>query len=50
MLAFERHIAEQGFKTAALNVFGGNDVARALYRSLGYREVAVEMIKDTLDG
>ena len=30
----------------ALNVFGGNDAARGLYRSLGYREAAVTMIKE----
>ena len=29
-----------------LNVFGGNDVARSLYRSLGYVERAVSMGKD----
>jgi len=29
-----------------LNVFGGNDVARGLYRSLGYVERAVLMGKD----
>jgi hypothetical protein len=28
-----------------LNVFGGNEVARALYRSLGYEEIAVYMRK-----
>ena len=27
-------------------VFGGNDVARGLYRSLGFREVAVWMTKE----
>ncbi len=30
---------------AAVNVWGGNEVARSLYRSLGYVEVAVEMKK-----
>jgi len=29
----------------ALNVFGGNEVARNLYRSLGYEENAVSMSK-----
>ena len=29
----------------ALNVFGGNEVARNLYRSLGYAEAAVFMHK-----
>jgi ribosomal protein S18 acetylase RimI-like enzyme len=28
-----------------LNVFGGNEPARGLYRSLGYREDAVSMSK-----
>jgi len=36
----------QGHERIVLNVFGGNDVARRLYRSLGYREVAVTMAKD----
>ncbi len=30
----------------ALNVFGGNEVARGLYRSLGYYESAVFMVKE----
>jgi hypothetical protein len=30
----------------ALNVFGGNEVARSLYRSLGYGENAIAMSKD----
>jgi ribosomal protein S18 acetylase RimI-like enzyme len=29
-----------------LNVFGGNDVARNLYRSLGYVETSIQMGKD----
>ena len=29
-----------------LNVFGGNEVARGLYRSLGYVETSVQMAKD----
>jgi predicted GNAT family acetyltransferase len=29
-----------------LNVFGGNEVARNLYRSLGYEELAALMRKD----
>jgi predicted GNAT family acetyltransferase len=29
-----------------LNVFGANDVARRLYRSLGYEEISVWMGKD----
>ncbi len=46
MLAFERHVRERGYTRAELNVFGGNDLARSLYRSLGYREIAVAMGKD----
>jgi len=34
-----------GIDRVALNVFGGNEVARGLYRSLGYRENAVAMSK-----
>jgi len=37
---------ERGFGRIELNVFGGNDVARGLYRSLGYDEIAVYMGKD----
>ena len=33
-----------------LNVFGGNDVARALYSSLGYAESAVTMTKRLASG
>jgi ribosomal protein S18 acetylase RimI-like enzyme len=34
-----------GYAKIELNVFGGNDVARRLYRSLGYTEQAVSMGK-----
>jgi GNAT superfamily N-acetyltransferase len=34
-----------GVDRIALNVFGGNEVARGLYRSLGYTENAVAMSK-----
>jgi ribosomal protein S18 acetylase RimI-like enzyme len=34
-----------GIAKVALNVFGGNEVARRLYRSLGYRETAIHMEK-----
>jgi ribosomal protein S18 acetylase RimI-like enzyme len=37
---------ERGHSSITLNVFGGNDVARGLYRSLGYSEQAVLMKKD----
>ena len=35
----------RGLSGVALNVFGGNEVARNLYRSLGYHETAVFMSK-----
>lgn len=34
-----------GLDRVGLNVFGGNEVARGLYRSLGYAENAVFMTK-----
>jgi ribosomal protein S18 acetylase RimI-like enzyme len=36
----------RGIGRLELNVFGGNEVARGLYRSLGYVETAVQMAKD----
>ena len=36
----------RGIGRIELNVFGGNDVARNLYRSLGYVETSVQMAKD----
>ena len=36
----------RGIARLELNVFGGNEVARHLYRSLGYVETAVSMAKD----
>lgn len=36
----------RGIGRLELNVFGGNDVARNLYRSLGYVETSVQMAKD----
>ena len=45
MLAFEERARELGAASIKLNVFGGNDKARSLYRSLGYVEEAVEMSK-----
>jgi ribosomal protein S18 acetylase RimI-like enzyme len=41
----ERFAREQGLDRIELNVMGGNEVARGLYRSLGYDEVAVYMGK-----
>ena len=36
----------RGADSLGLSVFAGNEVARRLYRSVGYREVAVRMRKD----
>ena len=41
----ERWAAEHGAREIALNVFGGNAVARGLYASLGYGERSVAMAK-----
>jgi ribosomal protein S18 acetylase RimI-like enzyme len=45
MSALEEQVAARGIDRIDLNVFGGNKVARALYRSLGYRETHVGMTK-----
>ena len=45
MLAAEAEAARRGIDRIALNVFGGNERARSLYRSLGYVERAVTMDK-----
>jgi ribosomal protein S18 acetylase RimI-like enzyme len=45
MLLVEEEARRRGLERVTLNVFGGNDVARNLYRSLGYRETAVYMMK-----
>jgi len=42
----EGEARRRGIRRVTLNVFGGNEVARGLYRSLGYAEVAVWMAKD----
>ena len=42
----EREAKALGIHRIELNVFGGNTVARNLYRSLGYVERAVQMGKD----
>jgi GNAT superfamily N-acetyltransferase len=39
----EEEAKRRGLARVPLNVFGGKDVARGLYRSLGYSEVAVWM-------
>jgi len=46
MLLFEDEARRRGLSQANLTVLGGNDVARSLYRSLGYVERAVFMSKD----
>ena len=42
----EQQARERGLGRVELNVFGRNEVARNLYRSLGYEESAVWMGKD----
>jgi ribosomal protein S18 acetylase RimI-like enzyme len=46
MLLVEEEARALGLARVELNVFGGNGVARSLYRSLGYQESAVWMGKD----
>jgi ribosomal protein S18 acetylase RimI-like enzyme len=41
----EEKARELGHDAISLNVFGGNDVARRLYLSLGYEETAIAMKK-----
>jgi ribosomal protein S18 acetylase RimI-like enzyme len=45
MQAFETLVRERGVAAIWLNVFGGNDIARSLYRSLDYAESSVHMSK-----
>jgi ribosomal protein S18 acetylase RimI-like enzyme len=45
MIAAQAEAARRGIDRIALNVFGGNERARSLYRSLGYTERAVTMEK-----
>ncbi|MGZ6372834.1 MAG: N-acetyltransferase family protein [Candidatus Limnocylindria bacterium] len=49
MLLAEDEARARGIGRIELNVFGGNSVARSLYRSLGYTERAVSMGKDLGD-
>jgi len=42
----EAEARARGIGRIELHVFGGNDVARGLYRSLGYVETSVQMAKD----
>jgi GNAT superfamily N-acetyltransferase len=46
MLFAEEEARRRGLPRVALNVFGRNEVARGLYRSLGYEEIAVAMSKN----
>jgi GNAT superfamily N-acetyltransferase len=46
MFLVEQEARVLGLGRVELNVFGGNEVARNLYRSLGYEESAVWMGKD----
>jgi ribosomal protein S18 acetylase RimI-like enzyme len=46
MCAVEEEARGRGVPVVELNVWGGNTVARSLYRSLGYAERAVFMSKD----
>jgi ribosomal protein S18 acetylase RimI-like enzyme len=45
MLALEEEARRLGYGSLGLNVWGGNEVARGLYRSLGFIEVSVGMKK-----
>ena len=46
MLLAEAEARRRGLGRVMLNTFGGNEVDRNLYRSLGYKENAVFMSKD----
>jgi ribosomal protein S18 acetylase RimI-like enzyme len=46
MELLEAEVRARGFGRLQLNVFGGNAPARALYRSLGFEELSVQMGKD----
>jgi ribosomal protein S18 acetylase RimI-like enzyme len=45
MTALEDEVRALGHDTIGLNVWGGNEVARGLYRSLGWAEESVHMRK-----
>jgi ribosomal protein S18 acetylase RimI-like enzyme len=45
MELFEDEVRRNGGRELELNVFGGNTVARNLYRSMGYSESSVHMTK-----
>jgi ribosomal protein S18 acetylase RimI-like enzyme len=46
MQLVEEEARRRGLQKIELNVFGGNTVARSLYRTLGYEEIAVQMGKE----
>jgi GNAT superfamily N-acetyltransferase len=46
MIVAEDEARSRGIGRIELNAFGGNGVARGLYRSLGYVETSVQMGKD----
>lgn len=46
MLLCEEEVRRRGIDRIELNVFGGNELARRLYRSLGYAELSVFMGKE----
>jgi ribosomal protein S18 acetylase RimI-like enzyme len=46
MSLVEAEARRRGAPVVELNVWGGNTVARSLYRSLGYAERSVFMSKD----
>jgi ribosomal protein S18 acetylase RimI-like enzyme len=48
--AVEIEITRRGGETVGLNVFGGNDIARRLYESLGYGTISVQMRKRLTPG
>jgi ribosomal protein S18 acetylase RimI-like enzyme len=50
MQLLEHEVEAAGLDRISLNVFGGNEVARSLYRSLGYTETAVMMRKELRTG
>lgn len=45
MTALEAEVRALGYDSIGLNVWGGNEVARGLYRSLGWDEQSVHMRK-----
>jgi ribosomal protein S18 acetylase RimI-like enzyme len=45
MQLLEAEVRDLGLDRLQLNVFGGNELARGLYRSLGFEELSVQMGK-----